>query len=119
MKKFILLMALLLAPGIGAANANAAAVAKSPFVKFTKQRRLKVPVIIHYEEFVKAAMAYAMTEDDVRGLFAMLEIPIRGEGDGRYMSGADLLRGCGADCNLQDGMGYLLRDFLYSADLDR
>lgn len=99
--------------------AERAAAEVTPLRAYMQKRRLALPAVISLREFNAAAMGYAMTKDDVRGLFAELEIPLKGGAGAEYVSGADLLRGCGGECYLEDGLGYLLRGFLRPADLYR
>ena len=122
MKKFMILLAVLslalLTPAVLQAPV-AFAGSDSPFEAFMKKRRLKIQHFVKYDNFVKNAMANAMLEADVQGLFVMLEIKIKGEGEERYMLGKDLITGCGAECDQNEGMGVLLVRYLSPADLDR
>ena len=86
-----------------------AAAARTPLEKTLRQRDYVLPNVIDYDDFYDAAFDEGMVE--IEEVLAKNKVPIRGEGDRRYLRRADLLRLCGKDCSYDKGWGIFLSQF--------
>ena len=87
----------------------AAAAAKTPLERFVKSRGSELPTTVVYGDFYKAAIDEGMVE--IEKMLSENDVPIVGEGDGRYLRMKDLLRVCGKDCSYHKGWGIFLSQF--------
>ncbi len=85
------------------------AIAKTPLERFLASSDNYLPNTIDYEDFYDAAINEGMVE--IESILAENEVPVLGEGDGRYLRRKDLLTLCGKDCSYHDGWGIFLSQF--------
>ena len=77
--------------------------------KTLRQRDYVLPNVIDYDDFYDAAFDEGMVE--IEEVLAKNKVPVRGEGDRRYLRRTDLLRLCGKDCSYDKGWGIFLSQF--------
>ena len=79
------------------------------FLRELQGRGLTLPSQVSLSDFSAAARGMAITEPEA--FLESVGVPVRGEGSGRWVARADLLRACGAECNRREGLGELLVKF--------
>ncbi|WOV91025.1 MAG: hypothetical protein R1F54_11030 [Candidatus Zeuxoniibacter abyssi] len=79
---------------------------KTHFEKSLAVRGRTLPNTVNYDDFYRTAYNMGMVEVDE--FLSASNIPIKGDGDGRYLLRADLLRACGESCTGDEGLGKIL-----------
>lgn len=79
---------------------------KTHFEKSLAVRGRTLPNTVSYDDFYHTAYNMGMIEVDE--FLSTNNILIKGDGDGRYLLRADLLRACGESCTGDEGLGKIL-----------
>lgn len=106
---FHLLRAFVFGFMITAVAVPTAAVAATPLERYLKSRGYKLPSVVRYHDFYKAALEEGIVDSEK--FLKTQNIPIVGTGDGRYVRTSDLLKSCGIKCNYHKGWGIFISQF--------